>query len=71
MGFLVLESQVTTEIDLKLKEPWVFEGSGEMVYRSYRVYFQGEPDIFDCLQIERPMPPDLGEAAGRVVHGEP
>jgi hypothetical protein len=41
---MVLESQVTSDIDLTLTEEFTFEGSGEILYRSFKVHFQGESE---------------------------
>jgi hypothetical protein len=41
---MVLESQVTAEVDLRMDENLLFHGSGELLYRSFKVRFQGESE---------------------------
>jgi hypothetical protein len=41
---MVLESQVTAEVDLRMDENLLFHGSSELLYRSFRVRFQGESE---------------------------
>jgi hypothetical protein len=41
---MVLESQVTADVDLHMDENLFFHGSGELLYRSFRVRFQGESE---------------------------
>jgi hypothetical protein len=65
---MVMDSHVTTEIELTMDESLYFDGSGEMVYRSFEMYFQGESEPINqfCVFEERTKNATASIVGGRI-----